>query len=94
MELAQHVTDGARRLLVLGGGRQPQLAHGVDDAPLHRLQAVADVRQRPVEDHVHGVIQVRLLGEVLERQPLGAFQIQIETAHGVLFMERKDLGQD
>jgi hypothetical protein len=41
MELADHIADGARRFLVLGAGREGKLAHGVDDAPLHRLQAVA-----------------------------------------------------
>ena len=55
VELTEHVTDGTRRLLVLGIGVQAQLAHGVDDAPLHGLQAVADMRQGTVHDHVHGV---------------------------------------
>ncbi|RMR97574.1 hypothetical protein ALP75_200059 [Pseudomonas syringae pv. actinidiae] len=64
MELAEYVTDSTRRLLVLGIGTQAQFAHRVDDAPLYRLQAVADVRQGPVHDHVHGVIEVGLFGEV------------------------------
>ncbi|MNN45174.1 hypothetical protein D3C81_1594940 [compost metagenome] len=64
VELAEHVTDGTRRFLVLGIGVQPQLAHGVDDAPLHGLQAVADMRQGTVHDHVHGVVEVGIFGEV------------------------------
>ncbi|MNM85214.1 hypothetical protein D3C81_973240 [compost metagenome] len=64
VELAEYVTHGTRRLLVLGVGVQAQFAHGVDDAPLHRLQAVADMRQGPVHDHVHGVVEVGLFGEV------------------------------
>ncbi len=64
VELAEHVADGARRLLVFGIGIEPQLAHGIDDASLHRLEAVADVRQGPVHDHVHGIVEVGLFGEV------------------------------
>ncbi len=59
MVLTNDVADGARGLLRLGGGVQPQLAHRVDDAALHRLEAVADERQRTVEHHVHRVVQVR-----------------------------------
>ena len=64
VKLAEHVTDGTRRFLVLGVCVQPQLAHGVDDTPLYRLEAVANVRQGPVHDHVHGVVEVGLFGEV------------------------------
>ncbi|MNZ56796.1 hypothetical protein D3C78_747490 [compost metagenome] len=64
VELTEHVTDGTRRFLVLGIGVQPQLAHGVDDTPLYRLQAVADMRQGTVHDHVHGIVEVGLFGEV------------------------------
>ena len=43
--LAHHVADDARAL-----ARRPAvvaaLAHGVEDAPMHRLEAVARVRQR------------------------------------------------
>ena len=63
MELAQHVAHRARRLLVLGGGREAQLRHRVDDPPLHRLEPVGERRQRAVEHHVHRVVEVRLLGE-------------------------------
>ncbi len=73
VELAQHVTHGTRRLLVLAGRRQPQLGHGIDDAPLHRLEAVADVRQGPVENDVHGIIQVGLLGELRQSDAFDAF---------------------
>ncbi|GBE09914.1 hypothetical protein BMS3Abin12_00466 [bacterium BMS3Abin12] len=70
MELADDVADGARGLLVLGGGVEAQFRHGVDDAPLHRLEAVAHMRQGAVQDHVHRVVEVRLFGEDLERDPL------------------------
>ncbi|MNB94408.1 hypothetical protein D3C75_415590 [compost metagenome] len=64
VEFTEHVTDGTRRFLVLGIGVQPQLAHGVDDTPLYRFQAVADMRQGTVHDHVHGVVEVGIFGEV------------------------------
>ena len=64
VELAEYVTDGTRRLLVLGVCVQAQLAHGVDNTPLYRLEAVADMRQGPVHDDVHGVVEVGLFGEV------------------------------
>jgi hypothetical protein len=78
VELAEHVTDGTRRLLVLGIGIQPQLAHGVDDAPLYRLQAVADMRQGAVHDHVHGVVEVGLFGEVSQRAAFYAVQAEFK----------------
>ena len=57
---------------MLGVGRQAKFGHGVNDAPLHRLQPVADMGQGPVENDVHGIVQVRLFGEDFQRHPLGA----------------------
>src|SRR5262249_16660481 len=37
------------------------LVHRVEDAPVHRLEAVARIRQRPRHDHAHGVIEVAAL---------------------------------
>ncbi|MDT4832712.1 hypothetical protein FQZ97_662780 [compost metagenome] len=85
MELAEHVADGTRRLLVLGVGVQAQFAHGVDDTALYGLQAVADMRQGTVHDHVHGVVEVGLFGEIGQGAALNAFQAQIEGfAHACL----------
>ncbi len=61
--LAQHVTNGTCGLLGLGAGRQAQLAHRIDDAPLYRLEPIADMRQRPIHDHVHGVVQIGFFGK-------------------------------
>ncbi len=76
MIFTDHVADGARRFLVFGGLPRALLAHDVHDATLHRLQAVADVRQSAVENHVHRIIEVRLLGEGAERLALDAFEVQ------------------
>ena len=64
VEFTEHVTDGTRRFLVLGVSVQAQLAHGVNNTPLYGLEAVADMRQGPIHDDVHGVVEVGLFGEV------------------------------
>ncbi len=58
MVLAHHVADDAGRLAE--GPRRVVAAflHGVEDAPLHRLQPVARIGQRTRHDHAHGVIEV------------------------------------
>src|SRR5690606_17692842 len=65
--LADDVADGARRLLRLGRGVEPQLAHRIDDAPLHRLEPVAEERQCAVQDHVHRIVQVGAFGVLAQR---------------------------
>ncbi len=54
----QHLTDHPGALLVRAGVDQPQLAHGIENAPVHRLEAVAHVGQRPRHDDAHGIVQV------------------------------------
>src|SRR5256885_15499802 len=83
MELAEDIPDGARGLLVLGARRQPELAHGVHDAPLYRLQPVAECRQRAIENDVHRVIEIGLLGEGAQRLALDAFENQELNFEGV-----------
>ena len=78
VELADDVAHRARRFLELGGRAQPQFRHGVDDAPLYRLQPVADMRQRPVQDDIHRVIQVCSFGEFVQRLGFVLLEIQDE----------------
>ena len=73
---AEHVTDGARALLVFGGRLQAQLAHRIDDAALHGLQTVLDMRQRAVEHHVHRVVEIGLFGKDAQRQAFGFDEIR------------------
>ena len=68
MVFADHVADGARGLLRLGAGVQPQLGHREDDPSLHRFQPVTQERQRTVEHHVHRIIEVRALGIFTQRE--------------------------
>ncbi len=58
---AHHVADHARRFDVFLVGRVALLVHRIEDAAVHRLQAVARIRQRPRHDHAHGVIEIRAL---------------------------------
>ncbi len=76
MKLADHVADGPCRLLRFGAGRQPEFAHRIDDAPLHRLQAVPERRQGTIQDDVHRVIEVGFFGVFAERLLLDAFEIK------------------
>ncbi len=73
--LADHVADGARGLLGLGAGVEAELAHRVDDPPLHRLQAVADEGQGAVEDHVHRIVEVGAFGVLAKRDLLEAVEV-------------------
>ena len=66
VELADHVADHARALLEAAGGIEPELQHGVEDAPLHRLQPVAHVGQRARRDGRERVGQVALAERVLQ----------------------------
>ena len=58
MIFTDDVADDARRFDVLLVRRVPLLVHRVQDAPVHRLQAVARIGQRARHDHAHGVIEV------------------------------------
>ena len=56
--LAEHLADDTGGLLVRRAGPEAHVVHGVQDAPLHRLQAIARIGQRARHDHAHGVIEV------------------------------------
>ena len=58
---ADGVADDPGRFLVGLVPVVPELAHRVEHAPVDRLQAVSNIRERPAHDHTHGVIEVGLL---------------------------------
>src|SRR6266849_5843417 len=64
--LPHHLTDDARGLAERTIVAQPHLVHRVEDPALHRLEAVADVRERASDDDAHRVIEVRLAHLALE----------------------------
>jgi hypothetical protein len=66
--LADHVADHARALDVLGAGGKPHLVHRMQDAALHRLEAVLDLRQGARPHHAHGIGEVGALGVGGERE--------------------------
>ena len=65
--LRHRLADDAGALPIGGVGAQPHLVHRVQDPPMHRLQAVAHVRQRARDDHAHRVVDVRGAHLVLDR---------------------------
>jgi len=65
--LTDHVADHTGRFAVGPVPRVTLLVHRMQDAPMHRLQAVADVRQSPAHDHAHGVIEIGLAHLVADR---------------------------
>ncbi len=61
MIFTDHVADDAGRFDVFLVRRVPLFVHRIENAPMHGLQPVARIRQRPRHDHAHGVIEVGLL---------------------------------
>ncbi len=59
--LAEHFADDLRAFAVGPRGSQAQFVHAVKNAAMHRLQAVAHVRQRAPDDHGHRVVEIGLL---------------------------------
>ena len=60
------VAHDAGRLAVGRARPRAPIEHAPDDASLHRFQAVAHIRQRPRDDHAHGVIEVARAHLLLE----------------------------
>ena len=58
--LAEDVTDHARALFVGAVVEVREVVHREQNAPVHGLQAVADVGQRAPHDDGHGVVEIRL----------------------------------
>jgi hypothetical protein len=64
---AHNVADDLRAFAVLRVSRQILLPHRVEDAALHRLQAVAHIRQRAGGNHRQRVIEIPTLRRFVER---------------------------
>ena len=58
--LPDHVADDPGRLLVGPVPVVPELAHRIENAPVHRLQTVPHVGQGPPHDDAHRVVEVGL----------------------------------
>ncbi len=70
MEVAHHVADDLGRLLERGAGVEAEQAHAVEDAPVHRLEPVARIGQRPVHDGRERIGEVALLERLAQRDLL------------------------
>ena len=92
MVLAHHVADDQGRFAVGLVAGVAALAHGVEDAPVHRLEAVAHVRNRPGHDHTHGVIEVGALHLLLDGDGRNvAFGRRRLGQSGSISLNRRDL---
>ncbi len=58
VELAHHLADDRRALPEGARGREPHLAHRVEDPAMDRLEPVTDVGQGARHDHAHRVVEV------------------------------------
>ena len=77
MVLAHDFTDDFGALARGLVGRQAHFVHSEEDAPIHRLEAVADVRERTAHDDAHGVIEIRpphLVFDIDGNEVFGAFR--------------------
>ena len=86
MEVTHDVTDHARTLAVGAGGPHARVVHAEQHTPMHRFEAVANVRQSPAHDHAHGVIEVRrahLVGD------LDLLDAAFQCLHGSLHPPRR-----
>ena len=66
VEVAHHLADDLCALFVAGGRIEFKLAHGIENAPVHRLEAVAHVGQRAMHDGGERVCEVALFQRILE----------------------------
>ena len=67
MEVAHHVADDLGRFLEGRAGVEPQQPHAVENAAVHRLEAVARIRQRAIHDGRQGVGEIALLERLPQR---------------------------
>ena len=75
MEALHHLTDDGRALDAGPVRLEPGLVHRVEDAAVHGLEPVPDVRKGPRHDHAHRVVEearTHLLLELSRLDPAGA----------------------
>ena len=70
---ADHVADDGGALAVGPGRAEAGLVHRVQDPPVDRLQAVADIGQGALHDDAHRVVDERFAHLFFERSLLDAF---------------------
>ncbi len=82
---AHHVADHARALEPGRFGCSPASFIAIEHAPVHGLEPVADVRERPGDDHAHRVVEEARAHLLLELARLDAARAEsagVELRHG------------
>ncbi len=74
MVLADGIAYDTCRLLVGLAVRVAKFAHGVENASMHRLQAVSRIRQSPADNNAHRVIDERYTHLLLDVDVLNSFE--------------------
>ncbi len=99
--LAHHVTDDARALGEAAVGPVAAVVHRVEHAPVHGLEAVADVGQRATDDDRHRVVDVGPLHRGLQLDRLDPAAVVTATdrvarglAHSLAFYLCLDFSLD
>ena len=70
--LAEHIAHDAGAFAVRPIRCQAQFVHRVEDAALHRLEAIAGIGQGPTHDHAHRVLEVGALHLLMQGDRLNA----------------------
>ena len=78
-----HIADNTRRFFIRPVPVVVQFVHGVQYAPVHRLEAVAHIGQGAPHNHAHGVIQIGAAHFLFKRNGQGFFGKQ-GVGHGNL----------
>src|SRR5207245_4880908 len=91
--LADHLADYGGALLVRGTWSHAGLVHGVEDASLHRLEAVAYVRQGPLDDYAHGVVEVRRAHLLFDLNGADVADRESFQGHGISFGRKREVGR-
>ncbi len=66
VELADHIANHTRALLEPLARVEAQLAHGMQDAPMHGLEPITRIGQRPVHDGGQSIGEVALFQRGLQ----------------------------
>ena len=72
MERAHHVADDFRAFLEGGARIEPQDLHAIEDAPVHRLQPIAGIGQRPPHNGRQSILEVALFERVAQIDVFGS----------------------
>ena len=77
MKFSDYVSDGTGRFFRFSRRSEAKLTHCEYDSTLDGLKTVTDVWQRPVENNVHGVVEISLLSKFQQRLLFNTFKIEL-----------------